>query len=153
MRSRPMAPLSAMRWVVVAIYFCGVVVYPVVGALVKTQTHLGPALQRLLPNVLLGAALVAYLASLAVEKVMLRAARRRGAPLSASTTAVIVSAFGEAISVLGLMLSLLGIPGWSPVFYGLCLAHGVHLALRWSAYQEIASGTGNESDESPAEEV
>jgi hypothetical protein len=137
-------------------YFCGVVVYPTVGALVKPPSHPDPDLLPflpLLPKVLLAAALVVYVGSLWVEKEMLCRARRRRAPLEASYAALVVSACGEAISVFGLMLSLSGTGSWSPIFYGLCLAHGVHLALRWSSYQEIASDTGNESEESPAEEV
>ena len=156
MTRRPRPQLGVMRWIVLSMYFCGVVVYPTVGALVKPPSHPDPDLMPFLPflpKVLLAAALVVYVGSLWVEKEMLHRARRRRAPLEASYTALVVSALGEAISVFGLVLTFAGIPGWSPIFYGLCLAHGVHLALRWSSYQEIASGTGNESQESPAEEV
>ena len=135
MRTKQLS-LSTARWIALAMYFTGLVVYPIVGAVVKLPPPAPPEVRRVLPMVFLIAGVMFYVASLVVERVMLAQARKSDSPLGAGNAAIVVAAFGEIPALFGLILTLLGAGRWSVVLYGLCFVHGVHLVLRWPKYAE-----------------
>ena len=133
-------PLSTARWIVLALYFTGLVVYPVVGGLVKLPRPAPPEALRILPLVFLIAGVVDYMVSLVIEAVMLAKARKAQSSIGAGNVAVVSAGFGEILAIWGLVLTLLGAGSWGALLYGLCFVHGVHLMLRWSNFAEVAAG-------------
>lgn len=127
--------LGVARWIALAIYLTGLVVYPVIGMLVKVNEKASPETLRILPLVFLGLAVVSYVVSLVVESLILGQARAKGNAASAASAAIVTSAFGESIAILGLILALLGAGAWSVVLYALCAAHGLHLMVRWPNFE------------------
>lgn len=132
--------LSTARWVVLAAYLAGLVIYPLVGVLVKPVVSLPPELLRLLSMILLCAAVTLYIVSLIVEAMILARARRAENSGGAATAAVITGAFGESIALFGLVLALLGAGSWGALLYGLCFVHGVHLMIRWPNLEAVTDG-------------
>jgi hypothetical protein len=130
--------LGVARWIVIALYFSGVVIYPVIGAAVTIRPAASAQALRLLGPLLLAAGVVDYIASLILERTLLSRARPATGGQTAAVTAVIVSAFGESLAIFGLVLSLLGLPNWGLALYALCFVHGVHLGLRWPHYERAA---------------
>ena len=135
--------LSIARWIVLALYFTGLVTYPVVGAFVKPVPGLPPEVSRILPVVLLGVGVAVYVVSLVVEAMVLARAKRSPNPVGvAASAAILTGACGESLAILGLVLTLLGARTWGTLLYGLCFVHGVHLMLRWPNFEQVAAGDG-----------
>jgi hypothetical protein len=132
--------LSTARWIAIAIYFSGLVVYPIIGAMVKATPTLPVEAMRMLPLVLLGAATVGYVLSLIFEGMILAHAKKANNPSGAANAVIVSAAFGETLAIGGLVLTLLGAGSWGIVLYALCFIHGVHLAIRWPKFEEVAGG-------------
>jgi len=134
--------LDTARWLAVAMYLAGLVIYPVIGVSVKPMGEVDPEVLRLLGPLFLVVAVADYAVSLVLERIMLARARARaGGAAAAFTTVLIVSACGESLAVFGLVIHLLGSPNWALALYSLCAVHGLHLMMRWPEY-EAAAGPG-----------
>lgn len=134
--------LDTARWIAVAMYLAGLVIYPVIGVSVKPMTNVDPEVLRLLGPLFLVVAVADYAVSLVLERIMLARARARaGGAAAAFTTVLIVSACGESLAVFGLVIHLLGSPNWALALYSLCAVHGLHLMIRWPEY-DAAAGPG-----------
>jgi len=48
------------------------------------------------------------------------------------------STLGASLAVYGLVLAVLGAPGWGYVLFVLCLVQGMHLMIRWPDYERAA---------------
>jgi len=138
--------LGIARIISAMMYLGSLAAYIVVGLVVKPASVIG--IPGILPWLLLAVAIADYGVSLGLEGVLLRGkgwsksapgAAPRTAEGRASTTAIIVSAFGVSIAVYGVVIALLSFAKWPWLFYGLCLLHGIHLQLRWDRYEEAAS--------------
>jgi len=135
--------LSTARWIALAMYFCGLVVYPVIGAVVRLPNPTSAETLRVLGPVLLGVGVVDYIMSLAIEGMALAQARKAASPRgNVARTAIVTGAFGESLAVFGLILTFLGARSWGTLLYGLCFVHGVHLMLRWPNFEQVAAGDG-----------
>jgi hypothetical protein len=132
--------LATARWIVIAMYFAAVVVYPAIGAMVKTTQLVPDGTLRLLPTLFLVMAGVDYVISLVLEASLLTQARRERNPTGAVTAAILTGSFGCSFGVFGLILGLLGARAWSMPFYALSLVHGVHLMIRWPSLERVATG-------------
>jgi hypothetical protein len=124
-------------------YVGPLVVFPYIGRYVEPGVTLDAEMLRVLGLVLGVVGLADYGVSLWLERLMLRRAREAGeaAGKTVASTAIIVAALGVSLAVYGLVLTLLGAPGWGTAFYVLCAAHGLHLLLRWPRYESAAEGT------------
>jgi F0F1-type ATP synthase membrane subunit c/vacuolar-type H+-ATPase subunit K len=142
MEGRPASSLTTTRAVVAALYFAGVVVYPLIGVVAAPDaSHLPAQTVRLLGPVFLAVGIADYILSLVVEQSLLGVARKRAQlPQAIFMPAIIVAGFGESLSILGLILSFLGAKSWALPLYVLCFMHGVHLASRWPRYRAAAAG-------------
>ena len=131
--------LDTARRIAIAMYLSGLVIYPVIGVSVKPMTNVDPEVLRLLGPLFLVVAVVDYIVSLLLERILLARARGRagGAP-AAITTVLIVSACGESLALFGLVIHLLGAPNWALALYSLCAVHGLHLMIRWPEYEAAA---------------
>jgi len=138
--------LTAARWIVIAMYFAAVVVYPAIGATVKTAQLVPAGTLRLLPTLFLVMAAVDYVISLVLEASALTQARRERNPAGAISAAIVTGSFGCSFGVFGLILGLLGARSWSIPFYALSLVHGVHLMIRWPNLERVATGERYESE-------
>ena len=131
--------LDTARWIAIAMYLSGLVIYPVIGVSVKPMTNVDPEVLRLLGPLFLVVAVVDYIVSLLQERIMLARARARaGGAATALTTVLIVSACGESLALFGLVIHLLGAPNWALALYSLCAVHGLHLMIRWPEYEAAA---------------
>jgi len=131
--------LDTARWIAIAMYVAGLVIYPVIGVSVKPSTNVEPDVLRLLGPLFLAVAVADYAVSLVLERIMLARARGRAeGTATAFTTALIVSACGESLAVFGLVIHLLGAPNWALALYSLCAVHGLHLMIRWPEYDAAA---------------
>lgn len=125
------------RWIAVTMYTGVLLVLPTVGVLVKPPAPVPEAALRLLAALLGLVAVGEYLASLLVAA-RLTSGSGASRPVGALAAGIISAAMGASIAVYGFVLGLLGAPGWAPVFYVLCLVHGVHLAIRWPELERAA---------------
>ena len=131
--------LDTARWIAIAMYLSGLVIYPVIGVSVKPMTNVDPEVLRLLGPLFLVVAVVDYIVSLLLERILLARARgRAGGAAAAFTTVLIVSACGESLALFGLVIHLLGAPNWALALYSLCAVHGLHLMIRWPEYEAAA---------------
>lgn len=127
------------RWIVISIYASCLVMLPITAQLVRVKTALPSETLRLLPISLLVVAIFEYGLSLYLERRALAGGLFHGRSDSRPAAAAIVTAsIGGGIAVYGFALAILGAPGWSPVFYLLSLVHGLHLAMRWPDYEQVA---------------
>ena len=153
--------LDTARWIAIAMYLSGLVIYPVIGVSVKPMTNVDPE-AAFNPNgnpstplnVLeaMGAedntdfssdpdveSVQCLMFSLLLERILLARARgRAGGAAAAFTTVLIVSACGESLALFGLVIHLLGAPNWALALYSLCAVHGLHLMIRWPEYEAAA---------------
>jgi len=131
--------LRAARWTVIAVYFAGLVVYPIVGFTVKLPHSVSGSLPAAVGPILLAMGIMDYFISLIVERAMLAQVRANPSrPAAVTTAAITVAALGESLALFGLFLSLLDMRQWGLALYALCLVHGVHLAIRWPGYEQAA---------------
>jgi len=136
--------LATARWIVTLMYVVPLVVFPVVGRMVKVGAAVDAEGLRVLALVLGIVGLGDYAISLVLEQRFLAQARARAETKSGHnavvTAALVVAALGASLAVYGLVLTLLGAPKWGSLFYVLCAAHGLHLMVRWPRYARAAEG-------------
>ena len=133
--------LTTARWIAMALYLTGLVVMPLIGAAIKVSARLPAGTVALLGPVFLALGVADYVVSLVLERMMLSKAPATPSPgTRAAAAAIAVASTGQSLGVLGLVLSLLGAGSWAWGLYVLCLAHGVHLMIRWPSYESAAAG-------------
>ena len=131
--------LRLARLVATLLYVEALAVYPLLGRVLGPLFSARPEVTRFVGPVLLGAGVAAYAFSLLLEHRMLaRAALAAGSPARAFVAAIPVASCGNALGTFGLVLTLLGAPGFGAALYVLCAAHGLHLMLRWPNYEQAA---------------
>ena len=135
--------LAQARLIAMLVYAGPLVVFPIVGRAAKASVSVDAEVLPVLAAVLGVVGVVDYGLSLFIEEKMLARARSGGRQSQNAilATAVVVAAFGATLAVYGLVLTLLGAPGWGSAFYVLTAAHGLHLVLRWPRYERAAEGT------------
>jgi alpha-beta hydrolase superfamily lysophospholipase len=122
--------LASAARIAAATYLVALVVLPLIGALVNAL-HLHPAgRDPLLPPALAVVAIGAYIASLVVERSMLRASAERAIASGPAVALMTTPFFGLGIALFGLLLAVLGAGRWPLFFYALCFIHGAHLLAR-----------------------
>ena len=131
-------PLAKARWIATLLYVIPLVVFPILGRMVKLQAALQPEVLRLLGLVLLVVGILDYAISLFFERKMLAQAAGERAPARVLGAAIVVGATGASLAGYGLIITLLGAPGWGAALYVMCAAHGLHLMLRWPRYAQAA---------------
>lgn len=124
------------------IYVVPLVVFPMVGRMVKVSATVDAETLRVLALALGVVGVADYGISLFLEQRMLARARRSGTTAASAvfSTAAVVASFGASLAVYGLVLTLLGAPGWGAALYVLCAVHGLHLMIRWPRYARAAEG-------------
>jgi F0F1-type ATP synthase membrane subunit c/vacuolar-type H+-ATPase subunit K len=138
--------LTSARWIVLTIYLSGLVIYPTVGALAGARQGAPPEVPKILPLALLGVSMASYVVSLVVERILITQAKSRGSETGAASAAIVTAAFGESFAIYGLVLTFAGAGNWAPLFYVLCLLHGVHLLVRWPSLEAAVSGDSYETE-------
>ncbi len=136
--------LATARWIVTLVYVVPLVVFPMVGRIVQMGRTMEAEALRVVALVLVVVGLADYALSLALERRFLARARAeaetdRGRN-AVVTAALVVAALGASPAVYGLVLTLMGAPTWGSACYVLCAVHGLHLMVRWPAYQRAAEG-------------
>ncbi len=134
--------LSTARLLATLIYVGPLVVFPWVTRMAKLPTPPSPKLVGVLVPALLFVAVTDYAISLFLEARLLKQARDLGAPQTLVTAAVTTASLGASLAVYGLIVTILGAPVWGAAFYMLCAVHGLHLMIRWPAYEQIAEHPG-----------
>ncbi len=134
--------LGRAQFVATLIYVVPLVVFPMVGRLVKTKPAMDAESVGILAIALLAVSVADYGISLFLEQRMLARARSSGTTAASAvfSTAAVVASFGASLAVYGLVLTLLGAPGWGAALYVLCAVHGLHLMIRWPRYARAAEG-------------
>jgi len=130
-------PLATARCIATLLYVLPLILFPIIGRMVKLQAVPKPEVLRLLGVALLVVGLADYAVSLFLEQKMLAQAARapRPAPTQVLTAAIVVASFGASLAIYGLVITLLGAPGWGAVLYVICAVHGLHLMVRWPRYE------------------
>jgi len=133
--------LITTRWIVTMMYVGPLVVFQFVGRAVRPSPSLDPQTLGVLAAVLAVVGLTDYGLSLFLERWFLGRSRAGGSAAPVVTSAFIVSALGASLAVYGIVLTLLGAPGWGAMFYVACALHGFHLMVRWPRYGRAARDT------------
>ena len=137
--------LGTARLIATLIYVGPLVIFPWVTRMAKIPTPPSAKVMGVLVPALRFVAVTDYVISLFIEARLLRQARHLRAPQSLVSAAVVTASFGASLAVYGLIVTMLGAPVWGAVFYVLCAAHGLHLMMRWPAYQQVVEDTGSNS--------
>ena len=134
--------LGRAQFVATLIYVVPLVVFPIVGRMVKVNATVDAESLRVLALVLGVGGVADYGISLFLEQRMLARGETDGTKAASAvfSTAAVVASFGASLAVYGLVLTLLGAPGWGAALYVLCAAHGLHLVIRWPRYARAAEG-------------
>ena len=133
--------LGTARLIATLMYAGPLVVFPWVGRLATAGKLANPKVVGVLVPALVFVAVTDYVISLLIEARLLAQARDVGEPKKAViTAAAVTSAFGASLAVYGLVMTLFGAAAWGAVFDVLCAVHGLHLMIRWPAYQRAAEG-------------
>ncbi len=146
MQGKKQLSLGMARWIVLAMYVSGLVVYPIVGALAGGRQSAEPELARVLPFVLLGVSAMSYIVSLVLERSLVTQANKTKSEITAANAAIVSGAFGESFAIYGLVLIFVGMGNWALPFYVLCFVHGVHLLVRWPSFESAVSRDSYETE-------
>jgi len=146
MQGKKTLSLGTARWIVLAMYIGGLVVYPIVGALAGDRPSAEPELTRVLPFVFLGVSVMGYVFSLVLERTLVAQARKTKSEMTAAQAAIVSGAFGESFAIFGLVLTFAGVGNWALPFYVLCFVHGVHLLVRWPSLESAVSSESYETE-------
>ena len=140
--------LARAQLVATLIYVVPLVVFPMVGRMVKVNATLDAEGLRVLALALGVAGVADYGISLFLEQRMLARAgaeaEAEGSQNPVMIAALVVASMGASLAVYGLVLTLLGAPGWGAALYVLCAAHGLHLMIRWPRYARAAEGAAHQ---------
>ncbi len=138
--------LARAQLVATLIYVVPLVVFPMVGRMVKVSATVDGESLRVLALALGVVGAADYGISLFLEQRMLARGRTGGTTAASAvfSTAVVVASFGASLAVYGLVLTLVGAPGWGAALYVLCAAHGLHLMIRWPRYARAAEGAAHQ---------